>query len=102
MKRKFIALIAVAGMAALSFKVVADRTAAVVQERDGLSVFAFSRPVSKYDVLGQVKVRGIVKNEKGPHMVELLLEYAKRDYPSAEGIVVGSDFERADVIRFKE
>lgn len=67
-----------------------------------LMFFAFSKPTGKYDILGMAKIKGMVKNEKGPHMVELLVESAKKDYPSGEAIIVGSTFENAEVIRFKD
>jgi len=90
------------GIVAMSFSELNDKSTAKVEEQNGIKVFAFSKPISKYDILGTVKVKGIVSNEKGPHMVELLVEYAKKDYPSAEGIIVNSDFFKAEVIRFKD
>ena len=86
----------------MSFRMANEKTSATVEQVNGINVFAYSKPTSKYDVLGMVKIKGIVKNEKGPHMVDLLVEYAKRDYPSGEAIIVNSEFEKAEVIRFKE
>lgn len=102
MKKKVIYSVVALSIMALSFKLSIDKTSASVSAVDGINVFAFSKPTAKYDILGMVKIKGIVKNEKGPHMVELLVEYAKKDYPSGEAIIVGSDFEKAEVIRFKD
>jgi hypothetical protein len=102
MKTKIILGAMTLGLVAMSFKLAIDKSGANVEEKSGIKVFAFSKPSNKYDVLGMVKVKGIVKNEKGPHMVELLVEYAKRDFPSGEGVIVNSEFEKAEVIKFKE
>lgn len=102
MKTKITVLISALALVFFSFKLSVDKTSAVAEEMNGVKVFAFSKPVSKYDILGMVKVKGMVKSEKGPHMVNLLTEYAKKDYPSGEAIIVGADFEKAEVIRFKE
>ena len=102
MKSKIIIGLVAIGIIAVSFAEIMDKSTAKVEEQNGIKVFTFSKPISKYDILGMVKVKGIVSNEKGPHMVELLVGYAKKDYPSAEGIIVNSEFEKAEVIRFKE
>lgn len=101
MKKISIALIAVV-LCLTAFTVAMDKSSATVDEQNGVKVFAFSKPTTKYDVLGMVKVSGMVSNEKGPHMVELLVKSCKKDYPSGEGIIVNSEFEKAEVIKFKE
>ncbi len=102
MKTKITLGILTLGLIVMSFKSATDKTGATVETQNGIGVFAFSKPIGKYDILGMVKVKGIVSNEKGPHMVELLVEYAKKNYPSGEAIIVNSDFEKAEVIRFKD
>lgn len=102
MKTKITLVLFAFALMALSFKMVIDKSNATVEDKNGIKVFAFSKPTNKYDILGIVKVKGMVKNEKGPHMVELLTEYAKKDYPSGEAIIVNSEFEKAEVIKFKE
>ena len=89
------------GLAAMSFRMAIDSASANVETVEGINVFAYSKPTSKYDILGTVKVTGMVKNEKGPHMVELLVESAKKKHPSGEAIIVGSDFLNAEVVKFK-
>lgn len=102
MKKTIIFSVAAIAFIALSFKLAVDKVAATANVENGMSVFAYSKPVSKYDILGTVKIKGMVKSEKGPHMVNLLIEGAKKDYPSGEAIIVGSTFENAEVIRFKD
>lgn len=102
MKSKITFGILAIGLIAMSFKLAIDNSAANVQEQNGVKIFAFSKPTNKYDILGMVKIKGMVSNEKGPHMVELLVEYAKKDYPSGEAIIVNSEFQKAEVIKFKE
>jgi len=99
--KKILLLLAVVTVAT-AFKLTTDKAAAVTEQVNGIHVFAYSKPSTKYDILGTVKVKGIVSSEDGPHMVELLTQYAKRDHPSGEAIIVGSNFEKAEVIRFKD
>lgn len=102
MKTKITIAIMAIGIAAMSFKMAIDKSNANVEQVNGVYVYAFAKPTAKYDVLGMVKVKGMVSNEKGPHMVDLLSGYAKRDYPSGEAIIVNSEFEKAEVIKFKD
>lgn len=102
MKTKITLVLAVIGIAAMSFKMSIDKAQANVEQVNGIYVFGFAKPTAKYDVLGMVKIKGMVSNEKAPHMVDLLTGYAKKDYPSGEAIIINSDFEKAEVIKFKE
>jgi hypothetical protein len=102
MKIKIIIGLLIIGLVTMSFTLIIDKSNATVEEQNGIKIFCYSEPTTKYDILGMVKISGIVKNEKGPHMVELLVGYAKKDYPSGEGIIVNSEFEKAEVIKFKE
>jgi hypothetical protein len=102
MKTKITTVIVALAFIAMSFTDLIDKSAAKVDEQNGIKVFAFSKPTNKYDILGMVKVKGIVSNEKGPHMVELLINYAKKDYPSAEAIIINNEFQKAEVIKFKD
>ena len=102
MKKQITIGILALGLLAMSFRMAIDKTNANAQTVNGISVFAYSKPTAKYDILGNVKVTGIVKNTKGPHMVELMVEDAKKDYPSGEAIIVGADFFKAEVIRFRD
>ncbi len=102
MKKTITIVMVAVALGAMSFKMLSEKSGANVEQVNGIYVFGFSKPTAKYDVLGMVKVRGIVSNEKGPHMVDLLTGYAKKDYPSGEAIIVNSEFEKAEVIKFKD
>jgi hypothetical protein len=96
----FFAIILIA-ICLVSFIEISDHSAAKVEEKNSIKIFAYSRPISQYDILGMVKIKGMVSSEKAPHMVELLLEKCKKDFPSAEGIIINSEFEKAEAIKFK-
>ncbi len=103
MNKKIVFGILALGLVALSFRIAIDRTNATVEQINGISVFAFAKPTAKYDILGTIKIKGIVKSERGGHMTKLMAEKAKAEFPSAEGIIVATeDWERAEVIRFKD
>lgn len=76
---------------------VSKKTAEVNQE-SGLYIYTDCKPVKEYEYLGTVKVitfQGIYKEA-----IPLLIKKAKKEYPSAEGIIY-IDSEKADVIKFK-
>lgn len=102
MKTKITIALAAIALGAMSFKMSIDKANANAEQVNGIYVFGFSKPTAKYDVLGMVKIKGMVSNEKAPHMVDLLTGYAKKDYPSGEAIIVNSEFEKAEVIKFKD
>lgn len=103
MKKQIIIGILALGAVAMSFRMTIDKTSANVEQINGISVFAFSKPTSKYDILGMVKVKGMVKSERGGHMTKLLTEKAKEEFPSGDGIIISTnEWEKAEVIRFKE
>lgn len=103
MNKKITIGILALGLVALSFKMATDKTTATVEQINGISVFAFAKPTSKYDILGTIKIKGIVKSERGGHMTKLMAEKAKAEYPSADGIIVATeDWIIAEVIRFRE
>lgn len=78
-----------------------DKQAARVETVNGIDVFCYSKPLTPYDIIGNVKIKGMVSNEKGEHMVDLLTEKTKKDFPSGEAIIIGLDFYKAEVIKFK-
>ena len=98
MKQKII-LLAIA-LSAIAFTVENKNNSATVKESDDILIFCYSKPVEKYEILGMAKINGLVKNEKGAHMVDLLVEKAKKNFPSGEAIIVGSDFQKCEVIKF--
>ena len=91
------------GLTTMSFKMSIDKSSATAEQVNGIHVFAFSKPTAKYDILGTVKIKGIVKSERGGHMTNLLTQKAKDEFPSGEAIIIATnEFEKAEVIRFKE
>jgi hypothetical protein len=94
------ALIAVSVLA-LSFKLAIDKTSATVEQIDGLQVFLYSKPANKYDISGSIKAPFIEK-ENVESRIKVLIEKAKKEYPSAEGIIINNTLKNAEVIRFKE
>lgn len=103
MKTKITIGILALGLVAMSFRMAIDKTSATVEQINGISVFAFSKPTAKYDILGMVKIRGIVKSERGGHMAKLLAQKAKDEFPSGEAIIISvNEFETAEVIKFKD
>ena len=99
--KKLILLLAVA-IGATAFTTLINKQSANADSQDGYYIFCYSKPTEKYDILGMAKVKGIVSNEKGSHMIELLIENAKKNFPSGEAIIVSSNFEKAEVIKFKQ
>lgn len=99
-KQITLALIAVS-IIALSFKFAIDKTSATVEQIDGVQIFLFSKPTSKYDVSGTIK-ESIMSAENPEKRVKDLVERAKDKFPSVEGIIINSNLKNAEVIRFKE
>ncbi len=103
MNKKIILGILAFVLFAFSFRIAIDKTNATVEQINGISVFAFAKPTSKYEIIGRIKIKGIVKSERGGHLTKLMAEKAKAEYPSADGIIIATeDWVIAEVIRFKE
>lgn len=96
-KITFIALMSIL----LSFRNEINKTQATVEIKEGISIFAYSKPSNNYDVIGSVKVTGIVSSSKAPNYLRILIEKAVKDFPSAEAIIINSEFDKAEVIKFK-
>ena len=84
----------------LAFTITSEKNSANVETVNGINVFCFSKPTAKYEVLGTVKIKGMVSSEKGDHMVKLFTEKAKKDFTSVEAIIVNANFENAEAIKF--
>lgn len=99
--KKYFIIIAVA-ICATAFKAIVDKTNATVDTQQGVSIFCYCKPTNDYEILGTAKVKGIVSNTSSNHMIELLVENAKKNFPSVDGIIVStSNFEKAEAIKFK-
>lgn len=101
MKSKIIIGILALGLVAMSFKMAIDKTGANVEQVSGVYVFSFSKPTAPYDFVGTVKVPGIC-SDRSDKRIELLIDKAKKEYPSANGLIINTEFGKAEVIRFKE
>lgn len=104
MKTKFLLLLFGCAIVATSFKLAIEKNSATVETQEGIQVFCFAKPVNKYEILGTIKIKGMVKSTRGNYLVKLLVERAKSDYPSSEAIIVSTEsgLEVAEAIRFKE
>lgn len=95
-------LVLVAGSILIaSFKLAIDRTNATSEEIEGIQIFLYSKPLNKYDVSGSVKAPFIEKDNIESR-IKILIERAKKSYPSAEGIIINHTLQNAEVIRFKD
>mgnify|MGYP001562527376 CR=1 FL=1 len=101
MKKKITIGILALGLVAMSFKMAIDKTGATVEQINGISVFAFSKPTAPYDIIGNVKVPGIC-SDRSDKRIDLLIERVKKDNPSANGLIINTEFGKAEAIRFKE
>lgn len=93
--------IALFALAIYGFSLPSDNNKALAEQREGLFVFAFSKPANEYEYLGTVKA-GMVWAGKPSEMIKGVIKNAKKDYPTGEAVVFTSDdMQTADVIRFK-
>jgi len=80
-----------------------NQSAAQVEQKEGIYIFMFSKPVAQYEYLGTVKKTGLVWTGKPEEMFNILLRRCKKDYPQANGIIFADvDMNKADCIKFKE
>lgn len=94
-----LAVIFAFGSASYEYRVT--KRTAEVNQFDGLHIFFASEPVAEYEVLGTVKV-GMTMDSETKTRLKAIAKKANKKYPKADGIVFRMlDFERADVIRFK-
>ncbi len=102
MKKIIVLSIAVLGIAALSFKMSMDKTAATVTSEQGLSIFIYSKPKQAYDYLGTVKTK-VSWSGKADELLKQAIKKVKKEYPQAEAIIFASiDMDVYDAIKFKE
>jgi hypothetical protein len=72
------------------------------EQKNGLYVFYLSKPVSKYEYLGTIKL-SVTWSEKMSEKLEMLLKKAKKEYNSANAIIVQDlDGNKADCIKLNE
>jgi len=92
--------LSIIAVATFGFKALSQIGLAEVDQREGLHVFLLSKPVSKYDYLGTVKLPPIVPNNNMETLVGILIKRVKADYPTANGIII-NDW-KGDAIKIAE
>ena len=79
-----------------------DKTAAKVEQREGINIFMFSKPAAEYQFLGSIEKKGIVMSGKPEEMFNTMLKKCKKEYPQADGIIFTElNMYKADCIKFK-
>ena len=79
-----------------------QKNIATVDQKEGVYIFMFSKPIAEYQFLGTVKKTGLVWKGNPVEMFNILLRRCKKDYPQADGLIFFDvDMDRADCIKFK-
>lgn len=79
-----------------------SKATATVEQQDALYIFYKSKPCSKYEELGTVKVT-ISMTGKPEEMLELLVKKSKKNFPTGEALIIAdSDMNSASVVKFTE
>lgn len=94
--------IAAAAVVAYSFvPAETDKTAARVNQMQGLSIFILSTPTAAYDYQGSV-TKKLAWTGEPQEMLNGIIKKVKNDYPDADGIIFTTvDMDKADAIKFK-
>ena len=82
----------------------AKKSTADVEQFQGLYVFTNSKPVMEYDYLGTVKSTGMFQDANYVSVRDRLVKRAKKDFPTADGIILDlkrNAADQASVIKFK-
>jgi hypothetical protein len=88
--------------ALFSFRPMQENKAkATVEQVQGLYIFFLAKPEAQTEYLGTVKA-GMTWKGVASEKFNALIKKVKKDYPSAEGILINdADLEKADAIKFK-
>ena len=77
-----------------------DKDVGKVEQIESLYVFYRSKPCSKYEELGTVKVT-ISMTGKPEEMIELLTKKAKKNFPTGEALIISdANMNTASVVKF--
>lgn len=91
-------------LAGLAFKSTVDVSIAKVERIQGLYVFTDSKPVTEYDYLGTVTIKGVgLKSPQYTVVRDALLKKLHEDYPQADGAIfylVTGGIDKVDAIKF--
>lgn len=77
-----------------------DNSLAKVEQAQGMYIFYRSAPVSSYDYIGTYKI-GFIMEEKPKNLFDKLIRKTKDKFPTAEGIIISAEMDKADAIKFK-
>lgn len=98
-----IAVIALTGLSAFTYKALSSKTAEVEQRQGVYVYYKGQKPIGNYEYLGTVESGAIIKNYKLSYLVPLMIERTKKRYPNVEGIIfVEEDLWKCDVVKVKE
>ena len=84
---------------------ITNNSTATVNQIDGLYIFTDSKPLSKYEVLGEVKLSfASTNNGSYKDAKNRLIEMCRDKYPNAQGLIINSETLRypSQVIAFKQ
>lgn len=84
----------------LTIKQENKKNLATPDQVEGLYIFSFSKPASETTFLGTVKA-SITLTGNNTEAINKMVKKARKEYPTAQAIIVNSDFDKADVISFK-
>ena len=94
-------LIIIAAIAMLSFVILSEKNNATVEQREGLYIFMLSKPTAEYNYMGSIDKK-VSWSGKPEEMLNTMVKKARKEYPSAQGIIFTSiAMDKADVIQFK-
>jgi hypothetical protein len=104
--KKLIYFLAIVSLFAFtSIKFDQTKATAIVNQYQGIYVYTDAKPQGEHEYLGTVKAKGAAWGSgQYTDIRDRFIKTAKKDYPSAEGIILylqDGGIDRADVIKFK-
>jgi hypothetical protein len=101
MRTKFALAALAVSLLFMSFQNEPAKSTATVDQKEGVYIFMLSKPAAGYDYLGTVQ-KVIAISGKPDEMLTSMIRKAKKEYPSADGIIFTSvNMDVADVVKFK-
>ena len=89
-------------LSAFTILINSEHSKAIVTQREGIYIFIAATPEADFDVIGSVKVGAVVMSGKNDDLLNTLIKKARKEYPTAEGVMMNDvNFDHCDVIKFK-
>jgi hypothetical protein len=85
-----------------AFKIPGTLNSAKAKQHEGVYLFHFSEPAGDYKYLGTVKVAGVTWDNNSETYLKSLMKRLKKDYPTANGLIISDDYEKADAVMLSE